>query len=49
MEKLNAQELLEEIKLALHDTFVAELTNENESLVLRFLSGQKFRLSLEEL
>ncbi len=48
MEIINVQNLVEEIRLALHDAFVAELTKEENALVLRFLNGQKFRLLVEE-
>ncbi len=46
--KIEVQELLEEIKVALTDEFVAEIEQEEGALRLRFLSGQTFRLKVEE-
>ncbi len=47
-EVIKKKDLLMEVKLALTDTFVAEIAEEESALVLRFLSGQTFRLALEE-
>ncbi len=48
-EKIKTNELVEEIKLALQDTFVAELQSDEEGILLRFLNGQKFRLRVESI
>ncbi len=47
-EKITKQELLTEMKVALEDEFVASVTEEEDGIALRFLNGQKFRLSVEE-
>ncbi len=49
MDTIEKKDLLEEIKTALCDEFVAEITKEEESLLLRFFGGQTFRLTLEEI
>ncbi len=46
--KIEVQALLEEIKVALADEFVAEIVREEEGLTLRFAGGQAFRLKVEE-
>ncbi len=45
---MNKQDLLEEIKVALQDEFLAEIVEEEGSLVMRFFSGEKFRVRVEE-
>ena len=47
-EKISKDELLEEVKVALQDEFVAEMKKDAEGLVLRFANGQAFRLTIEE-
>ncbi len=46
--KIEVRELLTEMKVALSDEFVAEITEEEGALVLRFVSGQAFRVKVEE-
>ena len=48
MEKIKTEALALEIGALLRDTFVARIEEENGELVLQFLSGQKFRVSVEE-
>ena len=48
MEKIKAENLATEIKEALEEVFVAELTQKQENILLRFLNGQKFILSIKE-
>ena len=46
--KIETKELVEQIKVALQEEFVAEVAKEGEDLVLRFVSGQAFRICVEE-
>ncbi len=46
--KIEVKELLAEMKVALGDEFVAEITEEESALVLRFVGGQAFRVKVEE-
>ena len=46
--KIEKSELVEQIVSALQDEFVAEITQEEDAIVLRFVSGQKFLLRVEE-
>lgn len=48
MEKIKVENLATEIKEALEEVFVAELTQKQENIFLRFFSGQKFVLSIRE-
>ncbi len=47
-QKITTQELLAEMKVALADEFVAEVTQEEDGLTIRFLKGQTFRIRVEE-
>ena len=47
-EVMKKEELLEEVKVVLQDEFVAEIKEENGTLVMRFVNGQSFRLTLDE-
>ncbi len=47
--KIEVRELLTEMKVALADEFVAEVTEEENGLLLRFVSGQTFRVKVEEI
>ena len=47
-EVIGRKELLEEIVSAIRDYFVAETQVEENVIVLRFVGGQKFRLTVEE-
>lgn len=46
--RVEALYLIDEIKILLDDYFVGDFIREN-SLVIRLLNGQKFRLTLEEI
>ncbi len=46
--KIEVQELLAEMKVALADEFVAEVKEENGGLSLRFAGGQTFLVKVEE-
>ncbi len=48
-EKIEKIDLLSELKIVLADEFVAELKQEEDALVLRFVGGQAFRLTVEEI
>lgn len=45
---LAASELLAEIKLLLKDNYVATFEDGETELTMRFLNGQKFKLTLQE-
>ncbi len=47
--KIQQANLLSEIKAALSDTFVAELTQTEEGVTIKFTNGQAFLLQLKEL
>ncbi len=47
--KIEVQDLLTEMKVALADEFVAEVKQEERGLTLRFASGQTFLVKVEEL
>ncbi len=49
MNEIKKEELLEEIRIALRDEFVAEITKEEEGLQIRFPEGPTFRLKIEEI
>ncbi|MBQ7912694.1 MAG: hypothetical protein IJ308_02990 [Clostridia bacterium] len=42
------EELLAEIKTALNDYFVAQIKEEEDGILLRFLNGQQFILQVTE-
>lgn len=46
--KIEKSELIKQIACALQDEFVAEITQEADAIGLRFVSGQKFILRVEE-
>lgn len=46
---LNKNELLLEIRAALKDEFVAQISIVGDLLLLHFLNGQKFKLELTEI
>lgn len=48
MKKIGKEDLVLEIKEALADIYVAEITEENGALHLRFLNGQNFSLCVKE-
>ncbi len=47
-EKIQVNELVEEMKVALRDEFVAQVTAEGAEITLRFANGQAFRVRVEE-
>ena len=47
-EKIEAQKLLEEIKLALKEVFVASVRSKGDELVIEFPNGQIFALTVCE-
>ena len=46
--KLTVKEVLEEVKCAINDCFVARVKQEEDCLEIRFLNGQVFRLHITE-
>lgn len=46
--EIQRSELVEQIMNALRDEFVAEITREEDAIALRFVSGQKFTVTVEE-
>lgn len=49
MQGTNTDNLSEEIKLALQDYFVADLSIKDGAIILNFNGNKKFKLSLEEI
>lgn len=47
--KIERQNLLMEMKELLKDEFVAEISEQNGALILRFANGEKFCVSLEKM
>lgn len=47
-EKLEAEIVLREIKIALHDVFIAKLRQKDDAIEMRFPSGQTFVVSVRE-
>ena len=47
-ERTNAKEILEEVALAINDTFIARWERVEGGIIMRMLNGQKFRLNVEE-
>ena len=47
-ERANAKEILEEVALAINDTFIARCERVEGGIIMRLLNGQKFRLNVEE-
>ena len=47
-EKIGLEELLTEITCAIQEYFVVETQADVNTVVLRFVNGQKFRLTVEE-
>ena len=48
MEKIKIQDLVVEIKAAIGDLFVAEVTEGQDEILLQFENGQKFVLTVKE-
>ena len=48
MEKIKTENLVTEIKAGLSDLFVAEVTENQGEIFLRFENGQKFVLTVKE-
>jgi hypothetical protein len=46
--KIKREELLEELKIAIEDIFVAGITKTEGQIRLQFLNGQQFLLTIEE-
>lgn len=46
--KIKQEELLEELKIAIEDIFVAGITKTEGQIRLQFLNGQQFLLTIEE-
>ena len=46
---ITKKELMEEIGVVLRDEFVADIKAEENGLVLCFIDGQKFRLTIAQL
>lgn len=49
MNGLEKKELLQEICSVLKDEFVVKITTDDNSIVMNFLNGQKFKLELTEM
>lgn len=47
-EYIKTEDLLEEVKCALSDCFVAEIAEQENCIILQFENGQKFRVELKE-
>ena len=47
-EKIEAEKLLEEIKISLKDDFVASVRKKGDELVLEFPNGQRFVVTVWE-
>ncbi len=47
-ERIQAENLLEEIKVALKDIFLATLRKRGDEIVMQFPNGQKFALTVWE-
>ena len=48
MDKIQINNLTTEIKVALEEVFVAEITQTQGKILLKFENGQQFTLSVEE-
>lgn len=48
MEKIKTENLVTEIKAAISDLFVAQVAEEQGNILLQFVNGQKFVLSVKE-
>ena len=48
-QKISVRDLTEEITLLIKDEIVATYTEEDYALQVHFLSGQSFRISVEEI
>ena len=46
--QITQQALAEEIALALKDLFVAQVTNEDNQIILKMLNGQTFKCTVQE-
>ena len=46
--QITQQALAEEITLALKDLFVAQVTNEDNQIILKMLNGQTFKCTVQE-
>ena len=46
--RIEAEELLQEIKISLKDDFVASVRKRGDELVLQFTNGQKFAVTVWE-
>ena len=46
--KIVKEELIEEIKAALKDEFVAKISNDKSGITLQFLNGQSFEVTVKE-
>ena len=46
--KIELNELMEQVKVALKDEFVAKIETTENGLTLEFLNGQKFNIRIEE-
>ena len=47
--KMQKEDLLIEIAVAMKDLFVAQVSTDEQGISLRFLNGQQFLLSLQEI
>ena len=47
-ERLTAKEVLEEVKCAINDCFVAQVEQKDDCIAIRFLNGQNFELHITE-
>lgn len=45
---LNTESILREIKIALHDVFIAKLRQKDDAIEMRFPGGQTFVVSVRE-
>ena len=46
--KIELNELMEQVKVALKDEFVAKIETTENGLTLEFLNGQKFDITIKE-
>ena len=49
MQKIQKENLMNELVVALKDVFVAEVSQNENVLTVKFVNGQKFSLQVEEI
>ena len=45
-EQITQSELLTQLRLIMQDVFIGEIKEESEEITVRFLNGQKFRVTV---